>query len=150
LHLHKAWKKYLFLILILISSKPWAADVWPVGKWNMLDDFTELPEATIQIRATKAGGFEGKIIEVFPNPEDDPVDVCKPCVGLDKDKPIVGLVVFKQLKLNAKKELVGKVLDPDSGKIYKCKLKPLPNNRIELNVIVNRLISQDRYLSLAK
>jgi len=143
-------KKYLFLILMFISSSLLAGDQWPIGKWNMLDDFTELPEAIIQISALKTGGFEGKIIEVFPSPDDDPVDVCKPCVGLDKNKPIIGLAVFKQLKLNAKKELVGKVLDPDSGKIYKCELKPLPNNRMELHVIVNRLISQDRYLSLAK
>ncbi len=143
-------KKYVFLILMFISSSLLAGDQWPMGKWNMLDDFTELPEAMIQISALKTGGFEGKIIEVFPSPDDDPVDVCKPCVGSDKNKPIIGLVVFKQLKLNAKKELVGKVLDPDSGKIYKCELKPLPNNRIELHVIVNRLISQDRYLSLAK
>ena len=143
-------KKYLFLILILVSSQLFAVDDWPVGKWNMLDDFTELPEATIQITALKNGGFEGKIIEVFPDPEDDPVDVCKPCVGPDKNKPIIGLVVFKQLKMNAKKELVGKVLDPDSGKIYKCELRSLPNNRIELHVVVNRLITQDRYLSLAK
>jgi len=143
-------KKYLFLILIFVSTSLLAADQWPIGKWNMLDDFTELPEAIIQISALKTGGFEGKIIEVFPAPDDDPVDVCKPCVGLDKNKPIIGLVVFKQLKLNAKKELVGKVLDPDSGKIYKCELRPLPNNRMELHVIVNRLISQDRYLSLAK
>ena len=143
-------KKYLFLILMFISSSLFAGDSWPIGKWNMLDDFTELPEAIIQISATKAGGFEGKIIEVFPSPDDDPVDVCKPCLGADKNKPIIGLAVFKQLKLNAKKELVGKVLDPDSGKIYKCELKSLPNNRMELHVIVNRLISQDRYLSLAK
>lgn len=137
-------------MLMFISTSLLAADQWPIGKWNMLDDFTESPEAIIQISALKAGGFEGKIIEVFPAPDDDPVDVCKPCVGLDKNKPIIGLVVFKQLKFNAKKELVGKVLDPDSGKIYNCQLKPLPNNRMELHVIVNRLISQDRYLSLAK
>lgn len=143
-------KKYLFLILMFISASLFAGDSWPIGKWNMLDDFTELPEAIIQISALKTGGFEGKIIEVFPSPDDDPVDVCKPCLGLDKNKPIIGLAVFKQLKLNAKKELVGKVLDPDSGKIYKCELKSLPNNRMELHVIVNRLISQDRYLSLAK
>ena len=137
-------------MLMFISTSLLAADQWPIGKWNMLDDFTESPEAIIQISALKAGGFEGKIIEVFPGSDDDPVDVCKPCVGLDKNKPIIGLVVFKQLKFNAKKELVGKVLDPDSGKIYNCQLKPLPNNRMELHVIVNRLISQDRYLSLAK
>ena len=137
-------------MLMIISTSLLAADQWPIGKWNMLDDFTESPEAIIQISALKAGGFEGKIIEVFPAPDDDPVDVCKPCVGLDKNKPIIGLVVFKQLKFNAKKELVGRVLDPDSGKIYNCQLRPLPNNRIELHVIVNRLISQDRYLSLAK
>jgi len=101
----------------------------------MLDDFTESPEAIIQISALKTGGFEGKIIEVFPAPDDDPVDVCKPCVGADKNKPIIGLVVFKQLKFNAKKELVGRVLDPDSGKIYNCQLRPLPNNRMELHVI---------------
>ena len=62
-------KKYLFLILMFISSCLLAGDQWPIGKWNMLDDFTELPEAIIQISATKAGGFEGKIIEVFPNPQ---------------------------------------------------------------------------------
>ena len=133
-----------------VSSSLLASDSWPIGKWNMLDDFTELPEAIIQISALSAGGFEGKIIEVFPSPDDDPVDVCKPCVGPDKNKPIIGLTVFKQLKFNNKKELVGKVLDPDSGKIYKCELKLLPNNRIELHIIVNRLISQDRYLSLVK
>ena len=143
-------KKYLFLMLMFISTSLLAADQWPIGKWNMLDDFTESPEAIIQISALKAGGFEGKIIEVFPAPDDDPVDVCKPCVGLDKNKPIIGLVVFKQLKFNAKKELVGRVLDPDSGKIYNCQLRPLPNNRMELHVVVNRIISQDRYLSLAK
>ena len=82
-------KKYLLLICILFSSNLLAVDSWPVGKWNMLDDFTELPEAIIQISATKAGGFEGKIIEVFPDPEDDPLDVCKSCVGLDKNKPII-------------------------------------------------------------
>ena len=56
-------KKYLFLILVFISTSLLAADQWPMGKWNMLDDFTELPQAIIQISATKGGGFEGKIIE---------------------------------------------------------------------------------------
>ena len=74
---------------MFISSSLLAGDSWPIGKWNMLDDFTELPEAIIQISALKTGGFEGKIIEVFPDPEDDPVDVCKPCVGVDKNKPII-------------------------------------------------------------
>lgn len=135
---------------MFITPGLWAGEIWPIGNWNMLDDFTDSPEAIIQISQNKTGGFEGKIIEVFSDPEDDPVDVCKPCTGLDKNKSIIGLVVFKKLKMNSKKELEGKVLDPDSGKIYKCQLKSLPDNRIELHVVVNRIISQDRYLSRAK
>lgn len=121
-------------------------DAWILGKWNMLDDFTEKPEAIIQFEKHN-DVIEGKIIETFPDPEDEPVDKCKPCLGEDKNKPIIGLKVFKQLRMNVKKELEGKVLDPDSGKIYKCKLTLLKDHRIELHVTVNRIISQDRYLS---
>jgi hypothetical protein len=41
-------KKIFFIVISLISSLVNAGDKWPIGIWNMLDDFTEQPEAIIE------------------------------------------------------------------------------------------------------
>ena len=72
------------------------------------------------------------------------------CVGENKNKPLVGLITFSDLKYINKQKLEGTVLDPETGKTYKCELTPLKNNKIKLHVIVNRILSENRYLSQLK
>ena len=57
-------KKILCLCLLVLSTGLWAEDKWPIGFWNMLDDFTEQPEAIIEFYATPKG-IEGKLNKVF-------------------------------------------------------------------------------------
>jgi len=45
-------KKILCLCLLVLSTGLYAEDKWPIGFWNMLDDFTEQPEAIIDFYAT--------------------------------------------------------------------------------------------------
>jgi len=68
----------------------------------------------------------------------------------NKDKQLVGLVTFSDLKYVNKQKLEGTVLDPETGKIYKCELTPYKNNKIKLHVIVNRILSENRYLGKLK
>ena len=142
-------KKILCLCLFIFSSLVYAGDKWPIGFWNMLDDFTEQPEAIIEFYATP-NGIEGKLNKVFYDPEDEVIENCIHCTGDNKDKPLVGLVTFTELKYVNKQKLEGTVLDPETGKIYKCELTPFKNNKIKLHVIVNRILSENRYLSKLK
>jgi uncharacterized protein (DUF2147 family) len=139
-------KKILYIYLFIFSSFVYAGDKWPIGIWNMLDDFTNQPEAIIQFYATP-NGIEGKLNKIFYDPEDEVIENCIHCIGDNKDKPLVGLVTFSDLKYVNKQKLEGTVLDPETGKIYKCELTPYKNNKIKLHVIVNRILSEDRYLS---
>jgi len=44
---------------------------------------------------------------------------CTACTGAEKDQPIVGLVIIKDLSLKGDRYKDGTLLDPDDGKIYK-------------------------------
>ena len=139
-------KKILYLCLFIFSSFVYADDKWPIGFWNMLDDFTEQPEAIIEFYSTPHG-VEGKLNKVFYDPEDEVIENCIHCIGENKDKSLVGLVTFSDLKYVGKQKLEGTVLDPEAGKIYKCELTAYKSNKIKLHVIVNRILSENRYLS---
>ena len=142
-------KKILYLSLFIFSSLVYGGDKWPLGLWNMLDDFTEQSEAIIEFYETPYG-IEGKLNKVFYDPEDEVIENCIHCTGDNKDKPLVGLVTFSDLKYTNKKELEGVVLDPETGKSYKCTLTPYKKNMIKLHVTVNRILSENRYLSKLK
>jgi len=142
-------KRILCLSIFIFSSLVYGGDKWPVGFWNMLDDFTEQPEAIIEFYSTP-NGIEGKLNKVFYDSEDEVIENCIHCLGDNKDKPLVGLVTFSDLKYVNKQKLEGTVLDPETGKIYKCELTPYKNNKIKLHVIVNRILSENRYLGKLK
>ena len=142
-------KKIFFLSLLIFSSSLYAGGKWPIGLWNMLDDFTEQPEAIIEFYATPQG-VEGKLNKVFYDPEDEVIESCIHCTGDNKDKPLVGLVTFTDLKYTNKRELEGRVLDPETGKSYKCTLTPYKKDMMKLHVTVNLILSENRYLSKFK
>jgi len=81
-------KKILCLSIFIFSSLAYGGDKWPVGFWNMLDDFTEQPEAIIEFYAT-SNGIEGKLNKVFYDPEDEVIENCIHCLGDNKDNPLV-------------------------------------------------------------
>jgi uncharacterized protein (DUF2147 family) len=94
-----------------------------VGKWKTIDDKTNEPKSIIQIYE-KDGKYFGQIKELFLKPGDDPNPVCDKCQDDDprKDQPNKGMVVIKDLVRKGTKYSGGTILDPENGKIYKCKL----------------------------
>lgn len=98
-----------------------AADA-PVGKWQTIDEKTGKPVSEVQI--TEQGGkLTGTITGLTdPNDKAGKPKTCTACKGEDKDKPIIGLVIIKDLKPDGDRYKGGTILDPEDGKVYKAEI----------------------------
>ena len=117
--------KQLFLAMVvsfmLGSGAVLAADS-PVGMWKTVDDKTGEVKSEVQIYEQN-GKLFGKITALTdPTDKQGKPRVCTECKGADKDKPIVGLVIVKDLSLSKDRYKGGTILDPEDGKVYKAEL----------------------------
>lgn len=108
-------KLMLAISLLLLTVYVNAQTV--LGKWKTFDDATGEAKSIVEI-TERDGRIYGKVIKLL-NPKMANMK-CKDCPGSDKDKLVVGIEVLKGLSKNGNKYDDGKILDPSSGKIYKC------------------------------
>lgn len=86
------------------------------GVWKTIDD--ESGEAKSYIQIMKKGDtYEGKVVKLLPAAT---TDICTECPGEKKGKPIEGMVILEDLQVYKDYYSYGKILDPASGKVYKC------------------------------
>ena len=111
------------LTLGLAATLGAAADA-PLGNWNTVDDKTGKVKSEVQIY-DQGGKIYGKIVGL-PEPNDDKgkPKLCTKCQGADKDKPIVGLVIIKELVADGGRYKGGTILDPEDGKVYRAEIWP--------------------------
>ena len=116
-------KLYLFLVVCFLYLFSCLADAAnsPVGLWKTIDDTTGKPRSLIRI--SDKNGELIATIEKGLLPSDSPNDVCELCTGERKGKPIIGMVIMKNMKANGDVFEGGHILDPDNGETYKCKIK---------------------------
>jgi uncharacterized protein (DUF2147 family) len=102
----------------------------PVGLWKTIDDETKKEKSLVRI--SEAGGvFSGKI-EKLLDPDAKPDAKCDKCSDERKDQPILGMVILRNLKQDADDKEVwagGEVLDPNNGKTYRSRLKPIDGGK---------------------
>lgn len=110
-------KKKIFIFLASLFCLMTVSAQSVIGKWKTFDDKTGDAKSVVEIYE-KDSKVYGKIIEIL-NPEKKN-DKCTKCSGLDKDKPLKGLTIIKGLKKDGKEYSDGEILDPSSGKLYKC------------------------------
>jgi uncharacterized protein (DUF2147 family) len=118
-------------VLPFSLSSP-AQSATPVGRWKTIDDKTGVAKSIVSI-AEVNGELQGKVEQVFapPAPKADPR--CERCSGERKDKPIVGMTIMWGLKKSGDEFTGGQVLDPETGKTYRCKLRVIDNGgKLEL------------------
>jgi len=123
--------KKLFLIatMVLLAAALHAQSV--VGKWKTIDDESGKPRSIVEIYQ-KDGKLYGKIIKLFREPGEEADPVCDKCPGKLKNKKVIGLEIIQGLSQSGDTWNGGKILDPESGKLYDCKIW-LKNDK-ELNV----------------
>lgn len=115
-----------------------------VGEWITIDDNTGQEMAVVNIYKAKDGKYYGKITKVLvPGNENN---VCTECVGNDKDKPIVGMVIVRNMEEKGDELVGGKVLDPDNGKFYYAKIS-YDNGRLKLRGSLDKagLLGRSQY-----
>jgi uncharacterized protein (DUF2147 family) len=105
----------------------WAAQVAlaaeaPVGKWQTIDEKTGKVVSDVQVYE-QGGKLFGKITHLTtPNDAQGKPKTCTACKGADKDQPIVGLVIIKDLGPAGDRYKGGTILDPEDGKVYKAEV----------------------------
>jgi len=108
------------------------AKATPTGTWQTIDDATGKPRGVIEI-SEKDGVYSGKLTKSLV-PHEGPPTVCDKCTDSRKDQPIIGMTLLTGLRKTADNEWTGgEILDPESGKLYKCKMS-LAEDGKKLNV----------------
>jgi len=103
-----------------------------VGYWQTIDGKTKKPSSIIEIQQ-QGQFFEGKIVKTFSVPGKKRTTLCTTCTGSQKNKPILGLTIIKNMQCVPGSCAHGTILDPRSGKIYHATME-LINNGQELKV----------------
>ena len=115
------------LIAGLLLSTPILAANAPatgvVGTWQQVDDDSHEVRSLVQI-TEQNGLFEGKIIKLFPHPDEPQAPICDACAGAKKNAPYLGLKIIENVRKTADGYTGGTITDPDDGTEYKLKLTP--------------------------
>jgi uncharacterized protein (DUF2147 family) len=114
--------------LALMALSSWAQNT-PVGLWKTIDDDGKTEKSLVRI--TDSGGvLTGKIEKIFDAAKQD--SKCDKCTDERKDQPVLGMTILRNLKQDADDKEVwsgGEVLDPNNGKVYKTRLKPVDGGK---------------------
>lgn len=119
-------KNLLVVFPVLASSSIFANSPDIVGTWRSIDDKTGFSKGIVEITKDEKGIYTGRIIEIIPRPGYTPKTHCYKCPAPYTDKPILGLQVLNNIKVDPKKPGEyhnGTILDPLSGKVYKSRIK---------------------------
>ena len=99
------------------------------GLWITEDDETGKKKSEVLIYK-EGNTVYGKIINLLL-PEDKG-KICLNCKGENKNKPIEGLLILKDLILEEDTWEGGTILDPKSGKIYDCYISLEDDNTLKV------------------
>ncbi len=125
-------KSTLLVALVFVTLQSFGQGPASIlGKWKTIDDETGEAKSIIEIYE-KEGLFFGKIDHII-NPADRD-KTCIYCEGNEKDLPLIGLTIIKNLKEEDGEYSGGTIFDPEKGKKYKAKLWVDEDNKSLLNV----------------
>jgi uncharacterized protein (DUF2147 family) len=109
--------RYLVIFAFLISFSGNTQDVF--GKWKTIDNYSGKEKCVVEI-FERDGEVFGKIIQII-NPENKDV-ICTKCEGEDKNKPVLGFELIKNMRKQGKYYKKGTIFDPEHGREFKCRL----------------------------
>jgi len=113
--------RLLWLFALALAALPAvAAEPGIAGRWKTVDDKTGKPKGIVLVYEQN-GQFFGKI-ESSIDPK-DAHKICDLCKDERKNKPTTGMVFLRHLKRDGDEYGGGDILDPDNGKVYRCKAR---------------------------
>ena len=115
-------KLITFFVLFGLGQLTFAQDI--TGIWQSIDDVTGAPKGQVEITQEADGTYTGKITKITPRTGYTPKEFCTGCPAPYTNKPIIGLDVVTGLKsTDGLNYTSGRILDPNTGKLYSLKAK---------------------------
>ena len=121
--------KRVVAALCVAASGAAFAQATPVGLWKTIDDETKQEKSYVRI-ADSGGVLSGKVEKLLDPAKQD--SKCDKCTDERKDKPVIGMTIVRDVKKSAGDAEAwegGDILDPNNGKVYKVRLKPLDGGK---------------------
>ena len=121
---------FLAALVLALSAALAQAQATPVGLWKTVDDQSGKERSLIRI--TDATGTLTGRLEKSLDPDSKPGQTCDKCIDDRKDKPLLGMALIRNTKQSANDKAVwdgGDITDPDNGKVYRLRLKPLDDGK---------------------
>jgi len=91
-----------------------------IGLWMIRDDRTGEPRALVRI-ARQGDEYHGSIEKGLRGPNAES-HYCDKCEGELRGRPLLGMTILSGVKRRGEAYGGGEILDPDSGKVYDCRL----------------------------
>ncbi len=106
------------LAMALAAAAP-AAAAEIAGDWRMVNERTGAFQSVVRMEV-RAGVAEARILRLAP---DAAHQRCERCRGDLQDRPLQGLRIVRDLRPQGARWGGGKILDPESGKVYDCEVR---------------------------
>lgn len=106
-------------VCLLFFVQAYAQQGTIFGKWETIDDETGEAKSTVEIYK-KGDAVYGKVIAITDETRQD--EVCDKCEGNEKNTPVIGLNIIKNLKEDDGEYKGGTIFDPEKGKKYTAKI----------------------------
>jgi uncharacterized protein (DUF2147 family) len=103
-----------------------AAELSPAGLWRTIDDKTGRPRGIVRIYEQNGqvfGKIESSLLAV------EAKEICDRCPGERKNQPFIGMVILTGMKKSGAEYNGGEILDPDTGWVYRCKMRLTENGK---------------------
>ncbi len=114
---------YFFIAIILLHTQV-AAQVPIPSEWKTVDDETGVTKSVVRIYKSDDGKHYGKVMKVLDTGRGtDPS--CANCPDDEYRTPgmkVVGMLVITEMEMQNGELVNGKILDPEKGKEYNCKI----------------------------
>ena len=116
-------KSFVLILAAMVWSASGTAQNSVFGKWKSIDDKTGEAKSIIDITELN-GKIYGKIIKIFPKDPKRTDPVCDKCPTDDSryNTKVIGMEILLDMKKDGDEYSGGTILDPEVGKIYRCKI----------------------------
>ena len=121
-------KTLLASLLLAAAAGSAMAQATPAGLWKTIDDETKAEKSLVRI--TDSGGvLSGKVEKIL---SDQPDAKCVDCTDERRGQPVQGMTILRDIRQDASDKTLwggGDILDPNNGKVYKVRLKPIDGGK---------------------
>lgn len=89
------------------------------GRWTTIDDNTGKPRSVVEI-VEHGGTLSGRVVDLYDKSKLG--KMCEKCPGERHNTPLIGLEIIRDMRSDGEAWEDGTILDPETGKVYDCKL----------------------------